>query len=210
MPVDVDADADGTAPTGHPAGDQPVHVSRLLREILAAGMPPEVTLSRLTAHLRERSFGALMLVLGLIGLLPLVSVPVGLVLVPLAAQLMARRQALSLPFALDERPIASRRIAAVLRLAIPVVDALETIVHPRAQFVFRAGRLVGTVVFFLALSLLIPIPFSNIVPAFCVTLIALAYLERDGLFLALSLIAALVALAVASVALYGLALAAFY
>jgi hypothetical protein len=190
------------------AGDGCVHVSALLRRLMA-DMPETVSLGWLLDRLHERSFGASMLVLGITALLPLVSVPVGLILIPLAVQMILRRPALTLPFALDERPIAARRLVAVLRRAIPVVEALETCVHPRAQFVFRAGRLLGLVVLVLALALLIPIPFSNIVPALCVTMIAVAFLERDGLFLALGLVATAVALGLATIILYGLVAAAF-
>jgi hypothetical protein len=195
--------ADSTA-----GADGSVHVSALLQRLMA-DMPPTVSLGWLLGRLHERSFGASMLVLGIVALLPLVSVPVGLILIPLAVQMILRRPALTLPFALDERPIPSHRLAGVLRRAIPIVRALETCVHPRAQFIFRAGGLIGLVVLVLALALLIPIPFSNIVPALCVSMIAVAYLERDGMILALSLIAAAVALGVAGVIVFGLVAAAF-
>ena len=58
-------------------------------------------------------------------------------------------------------------------------------------------RFVGAVVAILSTSLvLIPIPFSNVVPALVIALISLAYLEEDGLLLLLAFLAAILVMAV--------------
>jgi hypothetical protein len=51
---------------------------------------------------------------------------------------------------------------------------------------------------------LAPIPFVSGVPALTVALIALAYLEDDGLLLTVALLAALLVLAMGSAAVWGL------
>jgi hypothetical protein len=57
-------------------------------------------------------------------------------------------------------------------------------------------RVVGiTVLMLSARLLLIPIPFSNILPALLIALISLAYLEEDGLVLSIGLLVACVVLA---------------
>jgi hypothetical protein len=48
-------------------------------------------------------------------------------------------------------------------------------------------RVVGLVVLVLAGVFFVPIPLSNVVPAVTIMLIALAYLEEDGVLLAVSL-----------------------
>jgi hypothetical protein len=51
--------------------------------------------------------------------------------------------------------------------------------------------LVGTVVLVLTTRiLLVPLPFSNVIPAVLIALISLAYLEEDGVLLLLSTAAA--------------------
>jgi hypothetical protein len=47
-----------------------------------------------------------------------------------------------------------------------------------------------------------PIPLSNMVPALVIALISLAYLEEDGVLLALSLSAAAIVLTVAALAVW--------
>jgi len=55
-------------------------------------------------------------------------------------------------------------------------------------------RVVGVVVLLLGLSMLVPIPFSNVPPAILVMLIAFAYLEEDGVLLCVALGVAFLAL----------------
>jgi len=51
--------------------------------------------------------------------------------------------------------------------------------------------------------LLTPIPFSNIPPAVLVILIALAYIEEDGLLLCLAFLFAVILISIASAAVWG-------
>jgi len=57
-------------------------------------------------------------------------------------------------------------------------------------------RLVGSIVLLLAISLIWPVPLSNVVPALVIALISLAYLEEVGVLLCISVVAALVSLAI--------------
>jgi len=59
------------------------------------------------------------------------------------------------------------------------------------------------VILLCTLMVLAPIPFVSIVPALTVALIALAYLEEDGLLLAAALVAAPVVLAMGYFAVWG-------
>jgi hypothetical protein len=55
----------------------------------------------------------------------------------------------------------------------------------------------------LGLSLISPVPFSHILPALVIMLLALAYLEEDGVALVVALIAALASLATTGATLWG-------
>jgi hypothetical protein len=54
---------------------------------------------------------------------------------------------------------------------------------------------VGTVVFLLALSAIWPLPLVNVIPGAVIVLIAIAYLQEDGLLLAVAAAAAFLSLA---------------
>ena len=69
---------------------------------------------------------------------------------------------------------------------------LERVIHPRWLTPFEATkRVVGGVVLLLGVSLLAPIPLSNVPPALLMVLIAFAYLEEDGLLLCAALVTVL-------------------
>jgi hypothetical protein len=53
--------------------------------------------------------------------------------------------------------------------------------------------LVGLIILILAVTLLAPFPF-NVLPAFAIILISVAYLQEDGLLLCVSFIAALMSI----------------
>ena len=78
-----------------------------------------------------------------------------------------------------------------------MIEALEKIIRPRWQTPFVATkRVVGVIVLLLAVTLFLPVPFSNIIPGLLIMLIAVAYLEKDGVLLSIALCAALPSLAI--------------
>ena len=84
-----------------------------------------------------------------------------------------------------------------------MLRAGERFIRPRWPTPFQmTKRVVGSVILLLAVSLLAPIPLSNIPPALVIGSIAFAYLEEDGLLLAVALAGSLLMLAVAAVAVW--------
>jgi hypothetical protein len=66
-----------------------------------------------------------------------------------------------------------------------VLCYLERFVRPRWSTPFQSTkRVLGVAVLLLSLGLFVPVPMSNIPPALTVLLVAFAYLEEDGMLLA--------------------------
>ena len=81
---------------------------------------------------------------------------------------------------------------------------LERLVQPRWTLPFETTkRIVGFIILLLGISLLAPIPFSQVIPAAVIILLAFAWLEEDGLLLILALVAALISIAVTAGAIWG-------
>lgn len=93
--------------------------------------------------------------------------------------------------------IGPTRAAIERRRAVPVLRYLETIIHPRwpTPLSRQPSALILDARWY-------PIPLSNIVPALVIALISLAYLEEEGLVLAIALLAAAVVLLVAWAAIW--------
>jgi len=148
--------------------------------------------------LSDHSFGIIMLLLALIAMAPGVSMIAGLLLMIPAVQMIAGRPAPVFPRFIAARSFPTRHLAALVQRAVPVLRYIEKEIHPRWPTPFEATkRLVGIVVMILNTTLLFtPIPLSNVLPALVIALIALAYLEEDGLLLSIALLDALVVLTV--------------
>jgi hypothetical protein len=173
-------------------------------EDLLRDAPGEVTLEWIIATLHERSFGIVMLVIALVGLVPGISPLVGLMLAVPAVQMMLGRGEPVLPRRLATRRISKLRLGRILARVIPVLRRLERLVRPRWSTPFEATkRAVGFVMFLLGATLLAPVPFSHVIPALVIMLLAFAFLEEDGVMLCIALGAAVISLAVTAAAIWG-------
>jgi hypothetical protein len=174
-----------------------IATSVILEQLLNAAPSDTVTLAWLIGALRQRSFGLVMLLMALVALVPGGSTVIGVLLIFPAVQMILARESPSLPRFIASRRISTARIARVSLRAAAFLRWVETFSKPRWQTPFQATkRVVGFVVLLLAPTLVWPFPFSQIIPALVIMLLALAYLEEDGVLLCVALAAALVSLAI--------------
>lgn len=173
-------------------------------ENLMREAPKEVTLAWMIANLRERSFGFVMLLIALVGLVPGLSPVVGIMLAVPALQLSIGRNEPVLPRKLASRRFSRAKLERLLNRVIPALRRLERVVRPRWGGFFRkAERIVGVVTLLLGGTLLVPVPLSNIIPALVIMLLAFSLLEEDGALLAVALAAAMVSLTITGAAIGG-------
>jgi hypothetical protein len=175
-----------------------VAASAMLQELHDEAPPGQFTLHWLMGRLRRGSYPAIIFLLATIAVIPGISLVPGLLLLVPILQMIARRPAPAFPRWIATRPLPTPKLTASLARAIPILKMVETAVHPRWPMALAAGKwIVGWVILLLTVRLLVwPLPLSNIVPAAVISLIALSWLEADGLMLALALVAGLFVLAV--------------
>ena len=159
-------------------------ISAVLGDMLAAAGTEHLTLDWLLGRMGGRSFGLVLLLLSIFGLLPGVSAFAGMLLMIPAIQMLLARSGPVFPQRLRNRRFEAHRLAALLRYVVPVLRLLERFVRPRWTTPVEATkRVVGGSVLLLSAGLLAPVPLSNVPPALAIMLIALAYLEEDGALL---------------------------
>lgn len=158
----------------------------------------------LIEQLGERSFGLTLFVMAVVALLPGASTIMGLLIAWPAVQMMLGRDAAVLPRPIARRTIAVDRLARTVRAVTPRLEWIERLIRPRWPIPSQTTkRLAGIIVLLLGLTLISPVPFSHVLPALAIMLLALAYLEGDGVALLLALMAALVSLAVTAATVWG-------
>lgn len=172
--------------------------STILRDLLQHAATETITLAWLMDRLGERSFGLVLLLLGLLATLPGASVVAGILITVPAFQMILGRHAPLFPRFLAARRFKTRRLATMLDHAVPPLRYLERYIRPRWQARFGAAkRLVGLAILIVGSLLFVPIPLSNVPPALVIVLVAFAYLEEDGVLLCLALVIILALLMIA-------------
>ena len=163
-----------------------------------------VSVGWLLEQLGERSFGLTLFVMAVIALLPGASTVIGVLIAWPAIQMILGHEAAALPRWIAGRQVGVDRLARVIGLIVPRLRWVEQLVRPRWPTPFQATkRLTGIVMLLIGATLVSPVPFTQVVPAMVIMLLALAYLEEDGVALLVALIAAVASLAVTGVTVWG-------
>jgi hypothetical protein len=119
----------------------------------------------------------------LLPLPPGVSMVLALPLLMVALQIVAGRPTLWLPEALARRSMERGALVKALGRILPLLARMEAVVRPRLRFLTgRIGvRVVGVACTLVAVILILPIPFANLVPALALGLFSLGLTRKDGL-----------------------------
>jgi hypothetical protein len=181
-----------------------VPTSVLLDRLMLEAPPGTVSLGWLIDKLGPRSFGLVLLLLGLLAVLPGIATAAGVLLVIPAWQMLRGRAAPVFPQRLAGRGLPTRRLVALIRRALPALRLMERVMRPRFPTPFQTTkRLVGALMLLLgALMLATPVPLSNVPYGMAIILLAFAYLEEDGIALCIALGLAVLAFVGGAVALW--------
>lgn len=178
--------------------------SVILERLIRAAPGDTVTLAWILANLGERSFGIILLLVALLGLLPGASLLMGALLTVPAVQMLLGRAAPKLPRCIAARPFSARRFVRLVTRVVPLLRRVERVVRPRWRTPFGATkRGIGLIVLLLAACMVTPLPFGHVLPVLAIGLLALAFLEADGVLLALALTAAAVSFGVTAAMIWG-------
>jgi hypothetical protein len=126
----------------------------------------------------------------LLPLPPVVSAVTALPLLFVAPQMVFGRKTLWLPRALANMTMNRRRLQAVLRRTLPWLERMERVVRPRLTgLTGPVGRVMtGLACTLLALVLVLPVPFGNVLPALTACFLTLGLARRDGLVVLLGIV----------------------
>jgi hypothetical protein len=169
---------------------KPTTCSRVLADIVRQTPRGHFTVGWLLSKLHQRSFGVVVLFLGVLAIAPIGSSLPGIALAVIAIQMMAGFSEPVFPRFITQRKLPSPFFVRFGLRAVPILRHFERIVHPRWPSAFHLAKdLTAIVVLLLSSALLVtPIPFSNIPLAVLIILIALASIQADGLLLSVSVL----------------------
>ncbi len=193
---------------GTPHGAAGPLLSELLQALAQQEGRERISVRDLVDALGERALGALLFLFAIPNALPVppgTSALLGVPLVFLAAQLMLGLRPW-LPRVLSSRSMSQADFAATVRRILPWVRRGERLLRPRLGWLARPPMeyAIGAVCLFLAIVVALPIPLGNVLPAVSISLLALAIVERDGVWVLAGLGVAVLATGVVAGVVYAI------
>jgi hypothetical protein len=158
---------------------------------------PHITIGELNQALSGKAYGILLLILALPNLIPMpapgLSAVLGAPLLLITIQHMLGYEVLRLPLFIARRRIRHSDLVRGCKLLMPFLKKLELINKPKMLLLLNsaADRFVAFICALLSLTIMLPIPLVNALPALAICLFALGILQRDGLFAILGFTVAL-------------------
>jgi hypothetical protein len=180
-------------------------LSDILEELLREDQPP-LTVGEITDRVARRGFGLFMIVLALPTLIPVLppgsAAFIGLLYALLALQMLIGLDRPWLPRRMRGYRLGNRAVTALRTRGVSFLRRIERFSRPRAMVLDEriVLRLVAVVLLVLGVILFSPIPFLNTLPALSAMFLGVGLLNRDGLFL---LIGVLLAVLVAAIIAFG-------
>lgn len=148
---------------------------------------PKVTLAEIMELAGERIFGFLFVLLALPSALPVpapgYSIPFGILLLFLAVQLIIGAKIPWLPQKWLNYPIPLNKVQGFIKSGTSWLQKIELISRPRLSYICTsfAGRVViGCAIALMAISMMIPIPGTNTLPAIGIFVTGFGLLDDDG------------------------------
>jgi len=146
-----------------------------------------ITLNEVLEVAGERTFGFLFVLLSIPSALPIpapgYSTPFGLVMFLLAVQLMVGRDQPWLPEKFRKKEFGKGQVQDLLRKGMPWLKRVEAVARPRLTPVCtsRPGQaLVGGLIALAAISMMLPFPLTNTLPAMGIFVAGLGLSDDDG------------------------------
>lgn len=149
--------------------------------------PGKITLTEILQLAGERVFGFLFVILALPSALPVpapgYSTPFGFVLFLLAVQLISGRKLPWLPAKVSNHPMELNQVQGVIKAGLPWLRRIEMITRPRLSYICTSlpGRVtMGIAIALMGISMMIPIPGTNTLPAMGIFVTGFGLIEDDG------------------------------
>lgn len=177
---------------------QPANLEQMLNRMTEAESDRgEVTVDAIVSELGHRSFAPMLLLAGLITISPVGGIPgvptlMGLLVLLVSVQLLAKKSCFWLPNWLLARSVPRDKLDKSCRWLQKPARFIDRFLHPRLTFLTGdTGNFVSAIVSVLIALMMPPlelIPFSVFGAGFALTLFGLALLANDGLIVIIGLV----------------------
>ena len=168
----------------HAVERESARFSEVLRG-LAEAEGDRLSIDEIVQAFGERGFGAIMLLVSLLNLLPLPpgsTTVTGAPLLILSFQMMLGRETVWLPRWMCRAAVSREGFRRGVKRVLPWLEKAERLTRPRLTWAVTgpAERLMGLACFLLSCVLVLPIWLGNMAPAAAIAALSLGLIQRDG------------------------------
>jgi hypothetical protein len=172
--------------------------SEVLLALVRAHAGERMTIQDIIDGLGERSFGFVLLLFGLASAIapPGVATFTAIPLMFFGLQMLARYRTPWLPRSIAGRGFVKTDLEKTIVRGVPTMKWIERFCRPRLLFLIGplGERLLGLLIFVLAVVIALPGPLTNAPPGFAIAFMSIAIIERDGLLVFAGVLASIFAL----------------
>ncbi len=161
--------------------------SEFLKSVVKASKSDRVTIDELKTSMHERGFGILLIGFSLPLAVPLPYIPgittiFAIPLFFLSVQMLLGFNSPWLPKWLTRLSIKRSTLSFIVISSSPLLKKIERLLKPRLLFFAsdKGTKIIGFFCIIFAVSIALPLPFTNFVPALGILTLSLGMLSRDG------------------------------
>jgi len=167
-------------------------VSDLLQKVYnRTHQTDRIKLGDLVATADSGSFGLVILIFALLVLAPIPAVTstVGFPLIFFSVQMIMGLDSLWMPKWLGNISLKRKTVAFIMERSARSLRKLEKFSRRRLLFMIssKSRQVLGMIIFLLSLSVMVPLPFTNLIPAIGIIIIAFGMLSKDGIIIFLGI-----------------------
>jgi hypothetical protein len=166
------------------------------------------SIGELTAAVGDKGFGVLLMLLSLPSALPIpapgYSIPFGIAMAIIAAQIFVGRDTVWLPQRILKIRVHPKLASKMVGAGAAFLRRVEMLIKPRMRWMHsKAGHsLLSLIILLMSLFMMVPIPGTNTLPAMAIFVIGVSMAEEDGLIAIGALFCSMVATAVSGAIVY--------
>jgi hypothetical protein len=166
--------------------------SQILEGVVKDVTTDRITIQQMTLAMKASGFGVIMFLFSLPIVIPLPPPTPSITAIPLllfAFQMALGLKGLWLPKWLGNLSVKRTTLALLFEKSAPFIRRFERVVKRRLVFMSSqvGERMVGLLSFVFALSILIPLPFTNLLPGIGIVIMSFGLIGKDGFIVLLGI-----------------------
>ena len=168
--------------------------SDILENAINKSKIDKVTIKDFIVSMESGGFGLIIMIFSIPLIIPILPPPLPSILaVPLlifAIQMICGLKSPKLPKILSDLSIKRVTLALAVEKTSPYIKKIEKLLRPRIIFLTEGifEKILGCFVLLFTIAILIPLPFTNLIPASGIAVISFGLIGRDGLMIIIGII----------------------